>query len=668
MNESAVDSSIEQCSVKELLSLDDHYLIPMYQRNYAWGEAEISQLIQDTIDEMRINSEKPYYIGTLVVFRRLSSCDEAFEVIDGQQRLTTLSLLASYFLHNNNSSEVMGWFKKSPLTFESRPKSSRTINAIFDGENFNDTNHDQFNSDILNGYRLIQKLVPKLLSENKLSSTEELVNYLFNQVQIMRVHVPQDTDLNHYFEVMNNRGEQLEKHEVLKSRMMSALYSSSTGGDGKLLVETMNAVWDACSDMTHYAQMGFTVTQRNHIFGEKDWGQFIPEDFEELHRLVIKTSVDTDESEIVPRQLLTLIKPTLSQPKVTKNQKNNAETQERFNTVINFPNFLLHVLRVMTKKDIPLDDKRLISAFDEHVLFGGTHEKVKRVKRFVFSLLKCKFLFDQYVIKREFAGNEDNWSLKRLKWQRSNNSNDYVNTFGSKQENEDNRRILMLLSAFHVSTPTMVYKHWFTGVLNYLLNAKQVNFTDYLSYLESLARSFIYDRFLSEGEGSDYYTIIFQNNAVPEARSGTQLNEEKLIFGNIENNFVFNYLDYLLWLRHRQDPKVEKYEFTFRSSVEHYYPQNPKVGDRLPSDVLNCFGNLCLISHSKNSTLSNFNPSSKKEYYAGGAFDSVKQWLMMEPKHWDSDAILQHHESMLHYFYNDLKQAKRDSNESSLMD
>ncbi len=36
------------------------------------------------------------------------------------------------------------------------------------------------------------------------------------------------------------------------------------------------------------------------------------------------------------------------------------EAPERFNTVINFPNFLLHVLRVDTQADIPLDDKRLL--------------------------------------------------------------------------------------------------------------------------------------------------------------------------------------------------------------------------------------------------------------------------------------------------------------------
>lgn len=80
--------------------------------------------------------------------------------------------------------------------------------------------------------------------------------------------------------------------------------------------------------------------------------------------------------------------------------------------------------------------------------------------------------FDQYLIKREFAKGSDGWSLKRLRWN-SSTSTSYTNTF--QKENGDyagaNRQILMLLSAFHVSTPTLVYKHWLNGALYYLFNA-----------------------------------------------------------------------------------------------------------------------------------------------------------------------------------------------------
>ncbi|MCF5515581.1 GmrSD restriction endonuclease domain-containing protein, partial [Pseudomonas sp. PA-3-6E] len=117
----------------------------------------------------------------------------------------------------------------------------------------------------------------------------------------------------------------------------------------------------------------------------------------------------------------------------------------------------------------------------------------------------------------------------------------------------------------------------------------------------------------------------------------------------------FNFLDYLLWLEHGASERVKSYEFTFRSSVEHYYPQHPLDGQvQLDTDTLNSFGNLCLISHSKNSRLSNFMPSAKSEFYLKNSIDSVKQYLMMETKPWDAIAIREHAKQMNHVLLNSL--------------
>ena len=59
---------VRELSIQDLLKGEASYLIPMYQRNYAWEEAEITQLIQDVIDSQRKGGK--YYIGTLVVDRQ----------------------------------------------------------------------------------------------------------------------------------------------------------------------------------------------------------------------------------------------------------------------------------------------------------------------------------------------------------------------------------------------------------------------------------------------------------------------------------------------------------------------------------------------------------------------------------------------------------------------
>ena len=90
------------------------YVIPLYQRNFAWRTDEIQQLLQDVYDAYKVYKLKKagdYYIGSLVVIKRHNG---DYEVIDGQQRLTVLSLIANLFNGNDKLSH-------SVLFYDSRP-------------------------------------------------------------------------------------------------------------------------------------------------------------------------------------------------------------------------------------------------------------------------------------------------------------------------------------------------------------------------------------------------------------------------------------------------------------------------------------------------------------------------------------------------------------------
>ena len=94
--------NVDQKTIKELFQdKKADFLIPDYQRPYAWGEAECQTLWDDIFsfaipDEGRIefDSNSEYFLGPIVTFRNLNS---KLEVIDGQQRLTTLMLLLRAF-------------------------------------------------------------------------------------------------------------------------------------------------------------------------------------------------------------------------------------------------------------------------------------------------------------------------------------------------------------------------------------------------------------------------------------------------------------------------------------------------------------------------------------------------------------------------------------------
>ena len=84
--------------------LDNKYVIPIYQRNFAWSEEQIGQLIIDISDYATENKDKNYYIGTLIVNRRDNN---SLEIIDGQQRLTTLSILLSLIKNEYLKNEIV---------------------------------------------------------------------------------------------------------------------------------------------------------------------------------------------------------------------------------------------------------------------------------------------------------------------------------------------------------------------------------------------------------------------------------------------------------------------------------------------------------------------------------------------------------------------------------
>lgn len=610
---------------------EERYIIPIYQRNFEWGESEIRQLILDIFDYSIDNYNKDYYIGTLIVYDRKNN----FEIIDGQQRLTTLSILLS-LIKNKYKDKYEKYISKSynlNLTFDSRKNSTETLRALYDkNENYIEKYINENPNSITEGYNICKKVLSEILNKD---NEDKFFKYLFENVKILRVLVLEDTDLNHYFEIMNSRGEQLEKHEILKARLLEKLDNEND----KFI---FNLIWEACSNMESYIQLGFKKDLRDRIF-KNDLNTLISK--EELYSIDYKyNNLNIDKETKTIEDIIN------SENNIYdgENDEENNEEQELFNSIINFPNFLLHVLKIqvdnknedmplddkrLEKDKTPLDDKRLLETFNNFLNNENINAK-EFVKSFGYNLLKIKFLFDKYVIKRELKS--DNWSLKQLKLSENKKSNYYKYTFSENDNNEKddtgiNKKILMLLSMFHTSYPTLVYKNWLNYVLKYLFREKNINAEDYKNKLKNLAK--------------ERYKKIIEND------------EDILNEGTDVPHFIFNYLDYLLWeddnykklnisIDDNISLKINNFKFTFRSSVEHYYPQNPLSGETLKEDMLNNFGNLCLISRSKNSKLSNSLPRAKKEHYINNDIDSIKQAIMMSYNNWGEEEIKKHGKEM----------------------
>lgn len=616
-------NDLKELNLIELFA-SGQYIVPVYQRNYAWVEEQIEQLILDIWDYARQNQEREYYLGSLVVFQREGA--EHFEVIDGQQRHTTLSILMAVL--KNEFQQPLSQFESINLTYDSRKRAHRTLQALL-------AHHEllEYEESIKNAYEICKKYLSSTIGSEQLSLFS---SYLLNKVKILRVLVPSDTDLNHYFEIMNNRGEQLEKHEVLKARLMNKLNKEDVEE-----LTTFATIWDACSDMRRYVQYGFDKSVRHAVFSDNL--DKIPADFLSIKNALGSVSIKNTELSILD---------SITVPLADSKQQSRQDdaSSERFNSVINFSNFLLHALRIYLRNnirnnpefDIALDDKALLDIFQEQA------EKIDP-KEFVHLLLRLRFLFDSYIIKREW---DDKWSLKRIRWYENRDNINYVNTFDDEQSTS---QIILILSMLHVSFPSLIYKHWLNGVLLYLHEQPQtVNASEYLNYLEEYDDRLFFGRF--SVQPLEYRDILYNACTINYTLDTSHLDQ-----ATNTQNYIFNRLDYLIWKTNYfysntlpqkmqlSSSVIDKFIFSFRSSVEHYYPQHPNAGEPLA----NCdrFGNLCLISRSNNSKLSNHLPTAKKEHYAKSTtIESLKQQLMMSYEHWGpeaSDSIDEHQNLMI---------------------
>lgn len=637
------------------------YEVPIYQRNYAWEKDEISALIQDVYDAYNAG-KKVYYIGTLVTFYK---GDNIYEVIDGQQRLTTIYLVLKAL-----NGEI-----KNKLTYRARKKSSKTIKNIPDFK----IDFEELDTGIKKGFKYAQDAIREIVPE---ASREEFKSYFQVNVHIIHYQVPKDIDLNHYFEIMNSRGEQLEKHEIIKARLIEKLDESDKA--------KLNRIWESCSEMNVYIQQKYGDTT---IFG-KNLCEFKASNFGLLP--VVNDNVNK-------RTINELIN-----SKATDKPNKSKDRIDTFQPIIDFSNFLLIVLkltRIEVEKNFDptsfnLDDKELINEFDK------VHIDENFVKKYTFNLLKAKFLLDNYIVhhSNEDESTDNNpWKLQF--WQKGKEKNGYLKN--RTDDNDIQEKLVHLLSMFEVSFTARQRKNYLFYCLLYLFHSSW-DIKEYCDFVTGLADKYFKDVYLvaenlneinTPKPGSFDKTILSAN--VLDIKSRNNKLNFSAIFGDgtVKSKgiplFVFNYLDYKLWEKYLNDirgkntkegdDKRKEFfatlgcsdfglklfdQFYFsrtRRTLEHFYPQSwvNKEDTVLNENQINCFGNYAMIGSEINSSGSDWSPITKLQHYldASGKIKqvsvaSIKFMIMMQKcknnqnrrvagQEWNFEDIKEHQKKMV---------------------
>ena len=664
--------------------------IPPYQRLYEWRKEQIETLLEDIKKALNEN-RNVYFIGNVVVSKK----DDRYILIDGQQRLTTLFLIGVY-LASKEKGESESWSsfvkhdKQIRISMPLRENEKKWLLDFINKQDKSDNDFKDLSKKNPNIHHRITKgleVIAEWFNKNNEEILEDFSKFLYGTkvqksekeagVRFALVKLAKDTDLNQFFVRMNNRGKQLEKHEILKARLLGILQEGDTSGEWKKYAK----IWDLCSDMDKYIFQ--SASDRNILNSSNDGSRNI-----------------SNASE--PSLLNILAKEEVKNNGIDTYENNGVE---RVKSIIDFPTFLLHVAKLTDdSKDIPINKDKLLDnivILKNDTQLSEKNNKEKKiffkdnnkdgVKKFILDILKYRILFDYFVIKRmadENLSKSGEYSIRRL----VEDSKGYFSIGGSVMT-----KLAMLQNYLRVARAgdKQNYHHWLTPFLKKIANINEIQEVpdkvcppmqkiktiqidkqemieeDLISFLENLDSDLAYaqmGRKPNEGKGNMDESLLLIAKQYLEGKDRAEWSEEEwredfsnwtkknLNQGVRTPHYWFYRLEYYLWKGNEMDEKEFdgkefgkiKQNFRFRglNSVEHIQPQSKAEGNwqdeqHAETRRIDCFGNLALISQSFNSSLSNQDTGDKildlRKKINKDDVESLKLWLAYAKKESQKD-------------------------------
>lgn len=171
-----IQDELKITKLKDLL--DMKLALPSYQRPYSWSVKSTNTLFIDTYEAFR-NGINEYRLGSVILHKE---CSEKYNIVDGQQRLTTLSILL-YCLDDEKQSLL-------------KEKYSKLSNDV-----------------IVTNFGVLSKRTNELSYDER----EKYKNYLVNKCTMVQIVTDSEQEAFQFFDSQNSRGKELAPHDLLKS-------------------------------------------------------------------------------------------------------------------------------------------------------------------------------------------------------------------------------------------------------------------------------------------------------------------------------------------------------------------------------------------------------------------------------------------------------------------
>ena len=239
------------------------YEIDFYQRQYKWGREPVEELLRDIFYkfdseylkhgasdipiEENISKYAWYYLNTYVT----TTIDGRTYVVDGQQRLTTLTLILIKlnFLCREIDNGLEGWIERKICGQSGRvtrfwmnhKDSQRTLENIYRHGTSAELAEETITAqNLIANYRIISEWLDKSLPLSDGRRFEAFVYYFINRLVLVKLDVTNNDDVPMVFEVINDRGVKLRPYEIIKGKLLGQIAKDELDSLG------FNAIWEEC--------------------------------------------------------------------------------------------------------------------------------------------------------------------------------------------------------------------------------------------------------------------------------------------------------------------------------------------------------------------------------------------------------------------------------------
>ncbi|GAA7094554.1 DUF262 domain-containing protein [Helicobacter pylori] len=250
---------------KILVDSEYFYQVPDYQRPYVWDKDHLGALIDDLVESYTNNKEDEYFCGSIVIAENQK--DNRWDVVDGQQRLTSFIILACTILKlykNSLGQKSEAFIKESIYDRHDEEKerlkflTAQNYNNIFENTVLNNLEFEdnikkselnkkfEENTYLRNAY-YFKELLNESMENGSISDIDDFVKWFYEHIVLTRIICFEQDSAMQIFQVLNDRGQPLSPIDILKSNLMQEIKQDSE--KRKDFITTWDKLVEACKSI-----------------------------------------------------------------------------------------------------------------------------------------------------------------------------------------------------------------------------------------------------------------------------------------------------------------------------------------------------------------------------------------------------------------------------------